>query len=159
MEREGGFDYQSFAYDGDGNLKYKDGKPVIIKGKLTSKIDDKTQKRVIIETKIDENGKETVFEYTSIGQGLVEYFENGVRKVKTVYKLSETFDKNSKSTTGVLEYQKQAIAESEEYINARNENEAADALTKQQEEKIAEQLQSEKQRARVATKNYTAKGK
>lgn len=160
LDNEGGFSYQSYVYDKDtGQQKYKDGKAVIETGGFTSKIDENNN-RIITHTSVDSDGVEHKTVYTSIGKGMLEYIDDkGNRQEMSVYDLSDMFDQKSKSTSGVLEAQKQGIAEGEDFIRARNENDAIDALLKQRDEKIAESLQSQKQRGREAAKKYTANRK
>lgn len=159
LANEGGFSYQSYVYDENGNQKYnEDGTAVIETGGFTSKVED--GKRVITHTFKDASGSNQEISYTSIGNGMVEYQDStGEKKQMSVYDLSDMFDQKSKSTTGVLEAQKQDIAESKEFIRARDENEAIDAILKQRDEKVAEALQSEQQRGREAAKKYTANKK
>ena len=159
LQNEGGFSYRSYVYDETGRQVYKDGKAVVETGGFTSKIDENND-RIITHTTVDSTGAEHTTTYKSIGNGMLEYIDgSGERKEMSVYDLSDMFDQKSKSTTGVLEAEKQAIAEGQEFIRARDENNAIDAILKQRDEKIAQALQSEKQRGREAAKKYTANRK
>lgn len=159
LASEGEFTYQSYVYDKNGRQQYNDdGTAVIESGNFTSRVED--GERIITHNFTDKKGNAQRIEYKSIGNGMLEYTdEDGYRKEMSVYDLSDMFDKKSKSTTGVLEAAKQAIAEGEEFIRARNENEAIDAILKTREEKVAEVLQDRKQRSREAAKNYRANRK
>lgn len=159
LANEKGFNYQSYVYDENGRQLYNaDGTAVIETGGFASTV--KNGERIITHNFTDENGTQQKVEYKSIGNGMLEYKdEKGNRKEMSIYDLSDMFDQKSKSTTGVLEAQKQAIAEGEEFIRARDENEAIDAILKQRDEKVAEALQDQKQRGREAAKKYRANRK
>jgi len=159
LQNEGGFNYRSYVYDENGRQIYKDGKPVETSGTFKSSI-DQDNNRIIIHEDVNAQGEKTTITYKDVGNGMLEAVDRNGNKIEiSTYDLADLFDKASKGTTGVLEAEKQSIAEGREFIAARNENDAIDALLKQRDDIVAQNLQSEAQRGREAAKKYTANHK
>lgn len=162
LDKEGGFSCQAFVYDDKGQRVMGDDGNWKIKESSYSAVIDDAGNRKVIETTV-ENGAEKKIEYRSIGEGMVSCVEfdadgneHEINRISE-FDLADKFDKASKDTSGVLEYKKQCISLSDEYIKARDENDAIDAILKQRDEKVNEALQSQRQRELEASKTYTAR--
>lgn len=162
LDKEGGFSCQAFVYDDKGQRVMGDDGNWKIKESSYSAVIDDAGNRKVIETTV-ENGVEKKIEYRSIGEGMVSCVEfdakgneHEINRISE-FDLADKFDKASKDTSGVLEYKKQGISLSDEYIKARDENDAIDAILKQRDEKVNEALQSQRQRDLEASKKYTAR--
>lgn len=157
LQNEGGFGYQSFLYDDKGQkILNADGTAAIQKGTFTTEYDAQTQTRTITHINTEPDGTETKRVYTVVGNGMLEYEENGVVKTRSIYDLSDDFDKKSKSTSAVLEAEKQHIEEVDNK-RAREENEAIDNVIKQYKEQVEEKLRSDAQQQREKAKTYRSK--
>lgn len=167
LASEGSFEVKSYEYDSDGMRKVdSNGNFIVKEAKYTSKRDENTGGLIVTKAEKvrDVNGDEREVKtvYREIGNGMVHSEtrdENDVLiadgKDLTHWELADILDKDSKGTTSYYEYEKEKI--SADNVATRDENKAIDALLKQRDDKIAEELQSEKQRKREASKKYTAK--
>ena len=171
LERNGGYTYESFNYDSNGiKIVDKDGKALKNSGSFNVKIDEKTNKKVIVqetnELKINSDGtqeyEKVTTEYERGPNGTYSYTRTDRNGNKTTGSIdgqgfAKLFDGASKGYANVLSEEQQEIKEVK--LQPREaENKAIDNVIKQHEEAKDAAKQDAAQRAREAEKKYHSNG-